>query len=57
MIISVWTNPDWTNVDRCHDWRNHVSDEIIALWATFNEAQKEAIYNQAKSSADDEEWD
>lgn len=50
-------NPDWENIGRVHDWRNHVSDEIAGMWHTFTDAQKEALARQAELLAANEEWD
>lgn len=52
-----YLEPDWENAKRVHDWKNHVGDEIQALWLTFNPAQKAALARQAEKLASDEDWD
>lgn len=55
-MSEVWRNPDWENAGRVHDWRNHVSEHIKSIWKTFNDVQKEAIYEQAEDRAGQEHW-
>lgn len=49
--------PHWEREDRVHNWRNHVSDEIEALWPTFTPEQRAALARQAQELADAERWD
>ena len=35
--------PDWQNVGKVHDWRNHISEEVAAMWQTFTPEQREAL--------------
>jgi len=48
--------PNWQQCQRVHDWKNHVTEEIIGIWETFNEAQKAAIARMADQLANDEDW-
>lgn len=49
--------PDWSRSGLTHDWRNHVPNEIRAIWYTFTEDQLAALYGWADKLADNEEWD
>lgn len=50
-------SPDWVNVHRVHDWRNHISEDVQEMWQTFTEPQKLAIAKMAQARADAEGWD
>jgi hypothetical protein len=50
-------NPEWHKADRVHDWRNHVSENVKALWPTFTNEQKFALVEQAEECAGNEHWD
>ena len=52
-----YANPEWEKAGKVHDWRNHVSEELQAMWPTFTDAQKAAIARQAEDMAGREEWD
>lgn len=52
-----WQTPDWDEGGRVHNWRNYVSSRVQALWHTFTDEQKEALYSQADELSDREEWD
>lgn len=52
-----WSDPDWKNVGRVHDWRNYITDRIRALWPTFTDEQKGAIYEMAENQASAEHWE
>lgn len=52
-----YLHPDWDRVDKVHDWRNHVSDEVQDLWLTFTEPQRAALARQAQELAAREEWE
>ena len=42
---------------RVHNWRNYISEEVQAMWATFTAEQKRALARQADAQASAEEWD
>ncbi len=50
-------NPQWDKATKVHDWRNHVSENVKALWETFTEEQKYALVEQADDQASNEHWD
>jgi len=52
-----WNDPDWQSIDRIHDWRNHVSDQVRTMWHTFTDTQKQALQRQADDLANAEHWD
>ena len=49
--------PNWDAAGRVHDWRNHVPDAVRAIWSTFSQAQRVALYCWAQDLAADEDWD
>lgn len=50
-------NPEWEKAGRVHDWRNHVPDEIRAIWSTFTAEQQYELYRWADEIASNEHWD
>jgi hypothetical protein len=52
-----YAEPNWDEEERVHNWRNHVSEEVMVLWPTFTDEQKQALAKQAQFCADQEEWD
>jgi len=50
-------DPKWDEAGKTHDWRNHVGDNVKALWSTLTTAQRLAIALDAESDADCENWD
>ena len=49
--------PDWNAAGRIHDWRNHISDNVRAMWHTFTPVQRNALFEQASDNASNEEWE
>lgn len=56
-LPSDWKYPEWDNPGKCHDWKNHIHIDVLSLWSTFNDLQKQAIARQAQELADNEEWE
>ena len=52
-----YLNPDWKAAEMVHDWRNYISDELIAIWDTFTDEQKRLIAKSADDAAGKEEWE
>lgn len=52
-----YANPDFTDYDAVHNWRNYIGDELRAIWATFSDEQKRVIARQANITAEAEDWD
>jgi hypothetical protein len=50
-------DPQWDQAGMVHDWRNHVSDEIMEMWDTFTPEQRAALARQAQKLASAEEWE
>ena len=46
-VRAEWMVPDWTVRG---DWRDHVSERVRALWGTFTEEQREALFEQARGA-------
>lgn len=49
--------PQWAMRGRVHDWRNHISPRLRAIWSGFTDEQKLAIAEQAEREASAEHWD
>lgn len=49
--------PRWHSAGKVHDWRNHISEPIRAIWDTFTEAQRIALAKDAGERADAEQWE
>jgi hypothetical protein len=52
-----WDAPDWDNPGLIHEWKNYVSKEVRAKWATFSDELKMMLARQADEAAGNEEWD
>lgn len=52
-----YLEPRWDEARKCHCWRNHVSDELEAIWDTFTPHQKAVLARDAESEAHNEEWE
>lgn len=52
-----WKNPKWDEYWKCHNWRNHVSEEIAEIWDTFTDAQKIVLASHFQQLANGEEWE
>ena len=50
-------NPDWTDKNRVHNWKNYISKEMKEMWDSFTDEQKIAIGENADDMAGDERWD
>lgn len=53
----TYLTPDWDGWGRVHNWRNYISEEVRAMWDTFTDEQKAALYRSAEEAAGMEEWD
>ncbi|TES71451.1 hypothetical protein E2P84_27405 [Burkholderia cepacia] len=54
---SDFAEPDWDKVDRVHNWRNYVFEDLIALWPTLPLRARAIIAANLQAIADREEWD
>jgi hypothetical protein len=52
-----WAVPAWAEAEKVHDWRNHIGEEIQAMWHTFAPFQKQALATDAQYHANEEEWE
>lgn len=50
-------NPEWDKATKVHDWRNHVPENVQAMWGTFMIEQRMALVEWAESLASQEHWD
>ena len=57
MTPDNWSEPDFANAGRVHDWRNYVSEEICAMWPSMPDQLKQALARQAEATASNEEWE
>jgi hypothetical protein len=56
-MLNDWKNPNWNDLQKVHDWKNYVSDEVILIWDTFTNEQKEMLANNFDELANKEDWD
>lgn len=52
-----YLEPQWDIQDRVHNWRNYITDEVIAMWPDFTPEQRAALARQADEIAMAEDWD
>jgi hypothetical protein len=55
--VLKYLEPDWTDFDKVHNWKNYISEELVDMWDSFTDNQKIAIGENAQGLADNEEWD
>ena len=56
MLVDLF-NPEWGEVSRVHDWRNHIPKDVKSAWDTLSIEARYIAYYNAEISADQEEWD
>jgi hypothetical protein len=60
---SNWQEPNFEEIYKpgygalVHEWRGYATSEIIALWPTFTDIQKQAIAEMLDGIASNERWD
>lgn len=57
IFVKDYLNPDFEKCSKVHDWKNYVTADLISIWNTFEDYQKQTIAEALQSIADDEEWD
>lgn len=50
-------NIDWDSGGRVHNWKNHVGENVRALWNTLSDEVRLAIAHDAEVKAGNEEWE
>jgi hypothetical protein len=53
-------NPHWNDLGPrpwVHEWRNHVPEDVQAIWHTFTREQRKALVEWADELAGREEWE
>lgn len=50
-------NPDFDKARKCHDWRNHIPDNVRELWSEMSVEARVVAYLMAERQAAAEEWD
>lgn len=56
-VEATKTPIDWDEGGRYHNWRNHVGDNVKAIWDTLTDPAKIAIARDADELAGREEWE
>ena len=57
MDIKDVVNVDWNAGGCVHNWRNHVGEQVLAIWDEIPFAIRLAIAMDAEVKAGNEEWD
>ena len=51
-ILAVIADPCWDKAQQCHDWRNHVDDDLRPLWPFLSpDAKLVAFLSSANGAA------
>lgn len=50
-------NEDFTEIEKVHDWRNHVDNAVKELWPHLPNSAKLVAYIHAADLAEREEWE
>ncbi len=56
-LLEECGDPKWKEAGNVHDWRNHVTEEVRAIWHTFTDKQKYVLATAADYHAGNEEWE
>jgi hypothetical protein len=51
---NIFRNADFY---KCHDWRNHVDEEIKYIWRELSHESRLCVMLMANNIAEREEWD
>ena len=58
LVTQALADPQpWDEGGKVHNWRNYVTDDVRAIWHTFNPEQKVALARMADTFAGREEWE
>ena len=52
-----WSNPDWSLVGTCNNWRNYASEGLQQEWLHMSGRQRLIIAAMLEEIADKEEWE
>jgi hypothetical protein len=52
-----WQNPEWGAIQKCHNWRRYISEDLQGLWPELSGRQRLIIAANAQDIADVEHWD
>lgn len=50
-------NPEFDMADKCHDWRNYVTEGVKKNWHGIGPFGQFAVIECCEAMADQEEWD
>lgn len=56
-MIILFDNPRFENAGKCHDWRNHIPEEIQNGWKDLPDVAKAIAIYMAEQVANREEWE
>ena len=56
-VLAAIEKPEWERAQKCHDWRNHVSDALQLLWDGLSVESRVVALLSALDIADSEDWD
>lgn len=56
-VPNDFISPNWKAMNRVHEWKNYISEEIQALWDSFSLVQKLEIAKEAQHRASQEDWE
>jgi len=55
--VGLNDNPCFDKAHKCHDWRNHIPDEIRSVWKEMTVESRVVTYLMAVKKANAENWD
>ena len=50
-------SPRWQMADKCHDWRNHVDEDLKPFWTELPMSARIVAFLHAWRASQSEEWD
>ena len=50
-------NDAFENIQKCHDWRNHVPTEVADVWKDLSQLERALVALVADHAASSEDWD
>lgn len=55
--IAEIENPDFSNIDKCHDWKNYIPDKLTQRWNEISTETRVVAFLLAEEQASNEEWE
>jgi len=52
-----YLEPDWSNIQKCHDWKTYATQDLRDHWLHMSEGSRMVVSECLQNIADAEEWE